>query len=495
MKGFMLPKLYKFVVKRGSLSILMTLLVMWVVATIKGEVSPSDVLLVLLVVVIQSFLRVCRKLYSRAAPIERLSAGNRMPNKRVLSAMLKAISFIPILLLAYSLLGWLALLMVSFYVGWQLLVVLRRLVNSERIADKTLSDLESLRPRVAVYISGLRGVAYQINQWLPVLHKLGVETIIVVRQRGIYEGMSDTEIPVVYARNMAHVEKVLQCGIRTVLYPANTMHNVQALRQYQLNHFFINHGESDKAVNQSKLLQAYDKLLVAGPLAHRRLMDAGLALRDRQVEYVGRPQAELLLEQASDKSDRDVYKVLYAPTWEGFVDNVDYSSIGSLGLGILKTLAAQPDVNVVFKPHPYTGSRQIQTATALAEMKSFCVANGIKIEESLSSIYECMNASDMMITDVSSVLNDYLITRKPVVVCVNEMMEELPLDEQFPTSRAAYKLSAGNDVTDLISAIRYEDPLAQVRAELRIDSLGDFPEGAFARFRRVIQESVADAVQ
>jgi len=491
----MFLKIYRFIISRGSLPVLLTLLVACVVAVVEGSLSPGDIFLVFLVASLQSFLLVYEFLFDAAVPVERLTEENRLPDSDTVNAVAMGMSFIPLLLWGGAWLAWVALLAAGIYLSRSLWVLLMRLAGRGRLTTQALDELDAQQPAVAVYVSGLADVAYQVNQWLPVLERLDLPVMVVARQRGVFDGMAETDIPVFYARNMAHVETVLGYGVRTVLYPANTMHNVQALRQFQLNHFFINHGESDKAVNQSKLLQAYDKLLVAGPLAHRRLVGAGLALRDNQVEYVGRPQAELLLEQAGQQTHQGALRVLYAPTWEGFVDNVDYSSIGKLGLGLLKALSEDRNVEVVFKPHPYTGSRKSAKAAELAEMMSFCRANGIRVEESLVSIYECMNASDLLITDVSSVLNDYLITRKPVVMCVNEMMSVLPVDELFPSARAAYKLRLGESVGELISTIVQDDTMARLRQEVRADSLGDFPEGAMAKFKQVIRESVIDAVQ
>src|SRR5690606_25979774 len=204
----------------------------------------------------------------------------------------------------------------------------------------------------------------------------------------------------------------------------------------------------------------------------------------------------ILLEQRTQNQPLALpIRVLYAPTWEGFVDGVDYSSVRRLGLEILEQLARLEGVEVVFKPHPYTGSRKADTRKYLALMKRFCNANGIVVEESLSSIHQCMNKSDVLICDVSSVLNDYLITRKPIILCVNGMMQAMDVDQDFPSARAAYKASSANDVREALQLLRSEDSLAPTRAAVRKDSLGDFTEGSLARFRHIIKESVASAIQ
>lgn len=487
-----LRTMYRFITSRGSLPILLTLLSAAVVATALGALSAADAILLLFIGGTQSLLLVQRSLFAKAVALEKLDQATRLPDKEKVRSAALCLGLLPLLSLAAPWLSWLVFIAFWVYFFPSSVVLSKRLLNGKNKRDELVEAVQKNPPLIAVYVSGLASVAYQINQWLPVLERFSVPVVIVVRQRDIFNGMPETNIPIIYARSLIDVEAILSCGVKTVLYPANTMHNVQALRFYELNHFFINHGESDKAVNQSKLLMAYDKLLVAGPMAHRRLLEAGLKLRTDHVEHVGRPQTELQLKVIEQRDKSLPIKVLYAPTWEGFVDDVDYSSIGPLGAGLLRALAGGAQVEVVFKPHPYTGSRSSTHARYLNEMKAFCANSDIRLEEGLGSIHECMNESDILITDVSSVLNDYLMTRKPIILCVNERMAELAdLDVQFPSSKAAYKLRAHADVAELVSQIDQSDSLREIRDEVRKDSLGDYPEGALVRFLDVVESSVS----
>lgn len=481
---------YRFITSRGSFPILLTLLSATLVAAVVGGLSAADLFLILLIGVTQSFLLVQRPLFAKAVALESLDDTTKLPNKKKMQSAAVFLGCLPMLGLITEWIGWAAFIIfgLCFLPSW--VSLFRRLATGSEKREKLITELRADPPLIAVYVSGLASVAYQINQWLPVLERFHLPVVIIVRQRGIFDGMPETSIPIIFARRAIDAEAVLSCGIRTVLYPGNPMHNAQAFRHYKLNHFFINHGESDKAVNQSKLLMAYDKLLVAGPMAHRRLLEAGLKVREDQVEYVGRPQTELQLRVVLQRDKKSPLKVLYAPTWEAFVDSVDYSSVGDLGMGLLKTLAGLSNVQVVFKPHPYTGSRSTTHARCLKEMKRFCLSNDIRVEEGLNSIHECMNESDLLITDVSSVLNDYLISRKPIILCVNEKLSErADLDEEFPSSKAAYKLLSCSGLAALLSEIDQNDWLRDIRDEVRKDSLGDYPEGALARFLDVVESS------
>ncbi len=359
--------------------------------------------------------------------------------------------------------------------------------------DANLPQLMEDRPQLVIYISGLEDVAYQCNMWIPVLEKLDARCAIVIRERRIAAGLLPTSMPVYFFESMRDLEFLEKCGVRTILYPANTQKNTNSLRFFKMNHFFINHGESDKVVNQSKFLMAYDKLLVAGPLAERRLRDAGLPVRNEQVVHVGRPQTELLLSR-KDKPASAVRTILFAPTWEGFVEEANYASINEYGMQLLQALAERSDFKVLFKPHPYTGTaKPNETGIYLKRMLELAErSQNIEVIAATRPIFDCMNESDLMITDVSSVLNDYLYTLKPMILTNPKLETHDHLRAEFPSSAATYILDRGEDITSLIGEIIQDDRMFDQRKLVCADSLGEFPEGSLARFASVIYESIRE---
>ena len=359
----------------------------------------------------------------------------------------------------------------------------------DRKLAPTLEQVRADGAKVALYVSGPEGVGYQANMWIPVLERLSVKCAIVIRERYIARELFPTSLPIYYLNNLRDLEMLEQAGFRTILYPANPQRNVQALRFYRLNHFFINHGESDKAVNQSKLLMAYDRLLVAGPLAERRLRAAKLPLRHNHIEFVGRPQVELKLERIA-APQKELKVILYAPTWEGFVEDVNYSSIGEFGLVLLRTLLHSKRYKVLFKAHPYTGTAQKAYKRHLKAMNALAGSEFVELVDPRDDIHGHMNRSDLMITDISSVLNDYLYTRKPMILTNPMGLNHGALDGQYPSSAATYKLDRPGKVLELLRQIAEADPLWDAREAVCRDSLGSFAEGSLARFDRVVRESV-----
>lgn len=341
--------------------------------------------------------------------------------------------------------------------------------------------------KVVLYVSGLEKVGYQANMWIPVLEKLSQPAAIVIREKRIAEELVETRLPVYFMQSMRDVENLEEADVKVVLYPANTQKNIHTLRFHRMQHYFINHGESDKVVNQSKFLMAYDKLLVAGPLAERRLREADLPLRDNQVVHVGRPQVELLLNQV-DQPSTHVQTILYAPTWEGFVEEANYSSVSEFGYEMLQQLAKNKALKVLFKPHPYTGYNKAgQCGYYLEKMIALCGQdNNLEYVETSQGIHRYMNQSDMLITDISSVLNEYLYTQKPIVLCNVQGHSQTALEQQFPSSKAAYLLQSGQEIMPLIEVLETADSKYEMRKLTCQDSLGFFVEEYMERFDRVV---------
>jgi len=118
------------------------------------------------------------------------------------------------------------------------------------------------------------------------------------------------------------------------------------------------------------------------------------------------------------------------------------------------------------------------------------------ITGSLPVLYECFNQADLLISDISSVVSDFLASGKPYVVTNPEGLDEDGFREKFPTAGAAYLL--GPDCAGLPGILAQaaapgEDPLAESRRELRRYLLGPDKPDALTRFSEAI-EALAERV-
>jgi hypothetical protein len=134
---------------------------------------------------------------------------------------------------------------------------------------------------------------------------------------------------------------------------------------------FIGHGDSDKVASFNPFTKVYDEVWVAGRAGRERYLRAMVGVQDSAIHEVGRPQlAELRTARPRDASG--VRTVLYAPTWEGWTEDPFTSSLMSIGPTLVSAiLAAGPGVRLVYKPHPFTGTRNpkaLQAHRAVVEL-------------------------------------------------------------------------------------------------------------------------------
>jgi len=145
---------------------------------------------------------------------------------------------------------------------------------------------------------------------------------------------------------------------------------------------------------------------------------------------------------------------------------------------------------VLVKLHPYTGHRSHEVRDALHAMKRLAQEyDAIEWLDTALPIHECMNRSDLMVCDISSVLNDYLITRKPMILMNTRALPTAQLERQFPSTRACYVLNSGESILEILNGLDSKDVKQDDRANVRKKSLDDHPEGAMARFNQVIAQA------
>jgi hypothetical protein len=385
---------------------------------------------------------------------------------------------------------------------------------------------ERIKPTFAIHWQAAPGSLHQLTMWMDQLKALGKPFFIITRTReNFLEVTKAFDVPVLHRVGLDGVEDALSPSLKTVFYVNTAILNDHMLRYPHLNHIQLNHGDSDKVASYSPVFRAYDKDFVAGQAAIDRFAAAGLATAPDFFVIVGRPQVAAVEPTRGPLAELDSPTALYAPTWCGNTKDSNYTSLPR-GPEIVRALLAR-GCTVVFRPHPYW-DKHYKTAAARDQVVALLTADaaasgrahvfGAQAESELS-IIDCFNRSDLMISDVSSVVADYLYSEKPLVmIAVTARPEEFTPD--FPVARGAYvvdyaSLTTGPLVTapastadpglangdaplaaigvgqtaeytlsSALDAIWGDDPLAGVRRDLKAYYLGDIPRKQYAeRFR------------
>lgn len=118
----------------------------------------------------------------------------------------------------------------------------------------------------------------------------------------------------------------------------------------------------------------------------------------------------------------------------------------------------------------------------------------------LPRLNDMFNECDLLITDVSSIISDFMASEKPYVVCNSSGLSSEDFRSRNPSTRAAYlfdpKLDNFNEVLDHLRNIRndrrYNDPMSKQRRLLREYLLGPSEPTAMERFSCAIADVLED---
>ena len=345
--------------------------------------------------------------------------------------------------------------------------------------------LATLAPEFAFHWQAPAGTAYQATMWLPYLERIGVPFFVLVRTAANFTEVAKlTTAPVILRVGLEDLDPVVCPSLKAVFYANTAVRNSHMIRFPHLTHIQLNHGDSDKIASVSPTFRQYDKNFVAGQAAIDRFAKHGVTTRADQFEIVGRPQLENVAPASGPISAIERPTVLYSPTWSGFYEDSDYSSLPA-GPAIVAALLER-GCTVVFRPHPYSRRHKgnavacdavIALLEADAKESGRAHVYGAAAETDMT-VADCFNAADAMFSDVSSLVSDFLSSGKPFAMAAVSTHGDAFVEE-FPLAEAAYVFdvvdSTAVGLDELLADMLGPDTKAATRRELRSYYLGDAP--------------------
>ena len=351
-------------------------------------------------------------------------------------------------------------------------------------------------PHAVVYTAWPDDGTHQVTMWLPYLQRTGRRLLVVTRHNYPAELLAEqTDLPIVMRHGSRDLDDVVVPSLTTAFYVNASSGNSIFVRHHQLTHVFLGHGDSDKPTSYNPTHAMYDRIFAAGEAAVRRYAAHGVAIPRDTFDIVGRPQVEGVATAEGPVPAEPT--VLYAPTWRGHVDETAYHSL-PIATEIVAGLLGR-GATVVFRPHPfsYQFETDVETIRTVHQMLREDTARtgrrhvfGERAEREMS-IFDCINAADAMVSDVSSVVVDWLFSGKPFAMTA---MTERGHDfvGHYPIAAAAYVIEGDtSNLSAALDSMLGPDPLALERRAVRNDYLGDFPAEGYsdvfvARAREII---------
>ncbi len=259
---------------------------------------------------------------------------------------------------------------------------------------------------------------FHVDLWYPYVRSVDPAAILVIRSMPLFTHLQATrpDLPTIYVKSGIEAEWVVSnCpDLAGVLYVSNTGNTIHFLRFNHLRHVFLGHGDSEKAASCHKFFRAYDEVWTAGRAHIGRFLNSGMDHASVRFRVVGRPTLRPMIEAARGAPEPGF---LYLPTWEGFQAEQEYTSIREAE-SFIPAVMARTGLGAVVKFHPWVGKR----VTALNEVEDRLAA--LETERPVTVVARTDLAADIMpqssflISDISSVVSDYLPTGRPIFLYI-----------------------------------------------------------------------------
>lgn len=158
--------------------------------------------------------------------------------------------------------------------------------------------------------------------------------------------------------NMGDLDQ-LEKGI--IFYPFNAQSNVRAVANRKLTHVFITHGESNKVSSIKPIIRIYDHVVTAGQAGIERFIKNKIFnTHDIEMGKFIKMGNTFIGKTELNTNDEGKPCLFYAPTWEGGIEQENYSSLENIHFIVSTLLALSKEYDskeIVIRPHPNTGHR------------------------------------------------------------------------------------------------------------------------------------------
>jgi len=232
---------------------------------------------------------------------------------------------------------------------------------------------------------------------------------------------------------------------------------------------YIGHGTGDKRYGAFlDVLESYDYHFLSGPKHLEKQKDMGLTLPEKKLVKIGNMRFDDYLSRRIDREmvldnlgvvDRTRKTVLYAPTWRyggGTYKKYVYE--------FCKTLTSR--YNLIVRPHHFD-------AQHLPFMKIWALLKGIRhvyfSNPSCLNRHDTMNdfaVSDILISDTSSVIYEYLVTGKPIVVVDTKCEDLHRVPDEMNVAGYVDHYDGSGSLLDLVERNLEEQPFQKDYARL-----------------------------
>ncbi|MCL3818156.1 CDP-glycerol glycerophosphotransferase family protein [Aeromicrobium wangtongii] len=361
-------------------------------------------------------------------------------------------------------------------------------VGVRRRTRRIARALADHAPRFAIAYAGYGGGPTHLTMWEEPLLSAGFPGVIFnFREQYCQYLRENTDLSSPFIQLSTDAVRDLQILVVPTLKWFFYLHNARSNYRYmairRVTHVWLGHGDSDKPASVFARHADYDLLVVSGTAAIERYETSGVHIPREKFVVLGRPQVHGI--EAATRPIAEVERpvVLYAPTWQGKRMRVNFSSLRQ-GPEIVRALI-DAGADVIFRPHPLSKRHPrlaqfvVYTERVLAADNDDPSTAGQHVWGTLPNetwtLNECMNRADALVSDVSSVVSDWLQSGKPYAMVSSKGIPVEEFRERFPVARGAYILMRGLDgAHEVLTDMLGEDSMQEQRRALQVRVLGGY---------------------
>ena len=259
---------------------------------------------------------------------------------------------------------------------------------------------------------------------------------------------------------------------RYVISTHNYFSNVRSPRgQYQIN---LWHGCGYKAITKADRCYRGDYTLATGDI-YRSIQSSELGIPETNVWVTGFPRNDILFRPACSLEQLGIRKseyqkvLIWMPTFrkakfgheelDGSEDSFSLSSMTSKEIEELDRVLQDEGFLLLVKQHPMDAT-SFERTEGLAHIR--CITNEDMVRKNIP-LYELLAQTDVLLSDYSSVIVDYLLLDKPIAMVLSDM-------ESYRSSRGfvfenVEEYLPGPIITDLPGLRDYLRRMGQINAE------------------------------
>ena len=270
------------------------------------------------------------------------------------------------------------------------------------------------------------------------------------RQRRLSSSPSFTEEPNILVKNVNRIPFDL---------PGIIISNSNTIIQRNKNiakAIFMGHGTGDKRYGgKASALTSFDYHFISGPKHMEKIRDSNIRIPENNLVKIGNVRFDEIVNNNIDISnyanylgikDRKRKTILYAPTWKWGA-----GTLQEYGYKFCKELSKE--YNLIIRPHFFDRKYipKFRLWTDLKGLKHIYFSNPANILSN-DTMFD-FALSDMLISDTSSILYEYLITQKPIIIAKTKNMDLHNMPPELDISTIARRFEGKNNILKVVESV------------------------------------------